>query len=160
MHWWSKWGGDYFNLIHIYFQPLSSPTALYVGVFVAGVLLTMILAHTCPGWAHIPEEDPHMESYKPGYLIWSRNPKRGMAAWLVGQREGYGSACTESSIQSELSKRNWPQSHPHLSLSFLLDFDMLAKYFLHPTLHPWLHGVPLPDFSVSELIYGMECLRL
>lgn len=47
--------------------------------------------------------------------------------------------CTKPSIRSECCKGNLP-----LPLSFLLNFDTLAKYVLHPSLHPWLRGFLFP----------------
>lgn len=74
-----------------------------------------------------------------GHLIWSRNLKRGMAVWLRSQRGGCGPVCTKPSIWSECSEGNLPPPP-----SFLLDFDTRAKYVLHPSLHPWLHGFLFP----------------
>lgn len=63
--------------------------------------------------------------------------------------------CTKTSIWSECSERNLPPS-----LSFLLDFATLAKYVLHPTLHPWLVDFFFLFLHLSELVHGVESLIL
>lgn len=134
--------GIYSHILSAFNLPHS---ALFVSV--VGVLSTMSW-HT-PGLAG-PTIKKRTHTWRVMiHLIWSRDPERGMA---VGQNEACGLACTQPSVQSELSERNRPQSHPHPSPGFLLDCHMCAQHYLHPTLHLWVCGVLLTSHSLGTKI--------